>query len=101
MIGFDQYMMQKIDEGKRHIPIPHSDIEKWLSSLELLKRDLEEFKKAKKIAASRLAQLAKPKMPSRKPEEPKKKDEKQPEEPKKHKKKEKKTRIKFRKTKNK
>ena len=93
MISFYEWAICKFDEaarkgGKRQVPVAHHDIDKWLQSIELLKKDLEELKKAKKIAAQRLARTvaikkAEPKKPEPKKPEPKKPEIKKPEEPKK------------------
>ena len=58
MIDFISWMGMRTDEAKRQVPVAHHDIEKWLSSLQLLKKDLEELKKQKVVAAGRLAKIA-------------------------------------------
>lgn len=76
MILFMEWMDELNEARKkgkpRHAPIPHHDIERWLKSVELLAKDLEDLKKSRKQAAERFAKLAKKK----KEDEEKKKKEK-------------------------
>jgi len=62
MISFNEWMYERMDEAKkkpRPVPTAHKDIDRWLRSIELLKRDLEDLQSAKKIAAQRLARIVK------------------------------------------
>lgn len=88
MLSFNEWMNNRLDEaakkGKpRKSPVAKHDIETWLKEIESLKKDLEELKKAKKIAAQRLVRLAaikkpEPKKPETKKPEPKKPEPKKP-----------------------
>ena len=79
MIDFISWMGMRTDEAKRQVPVAHHDIEKWLSSLQLLKKDLEELKKQKVVAAGRLAKIAA--IDKKKDEKPKKEEPKKEEKP--------------------
>ena len=76
MILFMEWMDELNEARKkgkpRHAPIPHHDIERWLKSVELLAKDLEDLKKSRKQAAERFAKLAKKK---KEDEEKKKKED--------------------------
>ena len=82
MLSFNEWMTNRLDEaakkGKpRKSSIAKHDIEAWLKEIESLKKDLEELKKAKKIAAQRLVRLASIKKPETKKPETKKPVKKQ------------------------
>jgi len=83
MLSFHEWRAKRLDEaakkGKpKKAPVARHDIETWLKEIESLKKDLEELKKAKKIAAQKLARLADiEKLDSKKPDS-KKPDSKKP-----------------------
>ena len=76
MRNFAEWIYFRIDEAKRKTPVAHADIEKWLRSIELLKRDLDELEKARKVAAEKFSKFVKGKT---KKEDDKKKEVKEEE----------------------
>lgn len=83
MLSFHEWRAKRLDEaakkGKpKKAPVARHDIETWLKEIESLKKDLEELKKAKKIAAQKLARLADTKKTDTKKPDTKKTDSKKP-----------------------
>ena len=61
---FLEWMHSRFNEARkssRKPSVAKIDIDQWLRSVELLAKDIEEFKKQRKIAAQKLAQIVKKK----------------------------------------
>jgi len=72
-----------LDEGrqaglrpKKHAAVPHTDIDRWLKSVDGLAKDLKDLQGAKKKAQDKIDQIGRKYKPEDKPEE--KPDEKKP-----------------------
>lgn len=67
----------------KHAAVPHTDIDRWLKSVDGLAKDLKDLQGAKKKAQDKMNQIGQKYKPEDKPDE-KKPDEKKPDEKEKH-----------------